>query len=222
MSSVLPGTKVLSLNLSMFCMIYVAANLTFTCGYRSHLCANRTLTSDSGKLLSHTLPEVSENYLNCWTQISVTNASLIEINFQMFFTNSFGDLYLMNEMCTREYLELVTSDKTLKICGNWTGREDLLSFVFQTSDIFIRFHGNQQNENSIFIIHWTSTKHTTGSSNDPCKLPLFETETSCFELVEQPEDWVTGHNSCRRRGATLARVDHPDTHHALTQHILKR
>ena len=222
MRSALQTTHVLSSQLSMYCMIYIAANLSITCGLRSFPCANQTIAIGSGKLFKNNLMDVQDNIQTCWTLISVSNASVVELRFQMFYTRSYGDLNFINDMCSSEYLEITTSVNTFRICGNWIGKEHLLKFVFSTTYIYIRFYSNNFDSKSGFKLQWMSVFDNELWLPDKCVYPIFESSTSCFEFVDQPQDWLTSHNDCRKRGATLARVDDPDTHLALTRNLINK
>lgn len=213
---------ILSSNLSLFCIVYVVTNCSVICGFRTYICSNSTLTTGSGKLFSTNFPENYRDNENCWLKLSPSKANVIEISFRSFYTESLSDLNYMNTMCTSDYLEMSSSGQSLRICGNWRGREHLLYFVIRSSDVYIRFHSNEQGAKPGFLLQWTSKFISTSVLSDNCSMSLFETETSCYELIEEPEDWVSGHNSCRQRGAMLARIDHPDIHQTLEKYILQR
>lgn len=226
MSVSLPGWEGLSSTVSVIVILFLQSFLAFVPGSQlsddAIVCDPMTLTSRTGSLRSNNLTEVYNNEMNCRNVIHINGASVIEISFQSFFTESISDLNLINEMCTHDYVELVSSGKAWKICGDWTGKEHLLYFTFHFPEVFIKFYTNEQVTKPGFVLNWTATVIDKSLDRNVCTNALYETESSCYELIENPEDWSGGYNTCQRRGAALASVHNPDTHRKLQETILER
>ncbi|XP_052818409.1 macrophage mannose receptor 1-like [Mya arenaria] len=125
-------------------------------------------------------------------------------------------------MCTLDFLDIYDDQRHWRICGDWGGRQQLLYFVFNSSTINVKFTSNNSSTRPGFTLNWASTVEATSAPHNSCMDPLLETESACFELMREGADWLTGHNTCRMRGATLAHVDSVDTHLALEREILER
>ena len=65
---------------------------------------------------------------------------VIEVTFQEFFTESGwpGDARLRDELCSRDFVEIVAGSDRHKLCGDWSGKEHLLYFRFRSSSVVFR------------------------------------------------------------------------------------
>lgn len=194
-------------------ILYFVVNLQLTTGLETegnsyNACGgNSTINAETGTLYSTNFPD-NHNYLDdCVTNISLPSAFLIEISFDVFQTDSISNLNLRNEMCLLDFVEIVVNQRSMRICGNWIGKERLLYFIFFTSFISIRFRSDDQNSNQRFVLKWSSTSSPSGDLALPCAESLFETATSCYEIITKPDDWLSSHEICRRRGASLAKIE---------------
>lgn len=194
-------------------ILYFVVNLQLTTGLKIegnsyNVCGrNSTINAETGTLYSSNFLD-NHNYSDdCVTNISIPSAFLIEISFDVFQTYSISDLNLRDEMCLLDFVEIVVNQRSMRICGNWIGKERLLYFIFFTSFISIRFRSDNQNSNQEFVLKWSSTSSPSGNLVVPCAQSLFETATSCYELVTNPEDWLSSHETCRLRGASLAKIE---------------
>ena len=190
---------------------------------RMSICENRTMTWHSGRIVSEHFPANYRNNQHCHSVISVDQALFIEVSFEVFHTQSVADLNLYNEMCDLDFLEIYDATQHWAICGNWAGREKLLYFTFNSSTVHLHFTSNSGSTRPGFSLSWASTvQQPDNATRSPCSDPLLETESACFELVHETADWPSSLEACRLRGATLAQVDHPDTHEALETKIRER
>jgi hypothetical protein len=227
MIPVFNGRELFKFGYSMAYILYFVINLRFTNGLSyggnsSYICENSTITSESGVLYSSNYPDLYNNQENCVTNIQVPSAFQIEITFEVFQTESFTNLNLQNEMCSLDYLELVVNNESRRLCGDWTGKERMLYFVFNTPLVSIRFRSNDRISKRGFVLKWDASSTNATSAISTCRDSLFETATSCYEMVSLPENWLDGHNICRRRGAYLAKIDDVHTQNELEKRIMKR
>lgn len=221
------GRKWSKYRYSMAYILYFVVNLRFTFGWNtggniSYICENSTITSETGILYSSKYPDFYHDQEDCVTNIRVPRAFQIEITFEVFQTESVSNLNLQNEMCSIDYLEIVVNNKTKRICGDWTGKERTLYFVFNSSFITIRFRSNDRISKRGFVLKWDATSTNTANEISKCENSIFETATSCYEIISFPENWLSGHNICRRRGGFLAKIEDLQTQFELEKRINKR
>ncbi|KAL4234951.1 hypothetical protein ACF0H5_006593 [Mactra antiquata] len=186
---------------------------------------NTSVSSTTGTLFSDNFPLNYTNSYNCETNISVNNAASIEVFFEYFHTESYSDLNLLNEMCDLDYLEIISNGRSLRLCGDWRGKENRLFFNFNSSFINIRFHSNENISRRGFVLKWASMLNLYLENPSSCLYSqyfLHETEKSCFEVLTKPESWLTSHEDCRRRGAILARIEDVQTQAGIDNSLFKR
>lgn len=227
MISYVNDKNLVSCNCSMVYILYVAANLRFSQGLNTqanntYQCANGTITSNSGTLSNAIYPDLYNRHGNCLTNISIQGAIIIEITFEVFQTESVSNLNLQNDMCISDYLEITANNRSFKLCGDWRGKERILYFIFKTSFISIRFHSNTRTSKQAIVLKWVSTAGPNIPGILTCENSLLETDTSCFEVVTKPENWLSGQKTCRQRGASLARIEDLQTQAALEGRLYER
>lgn len=211
-------------------MLYFATNSLLTYGL-DHLsdgtffCTDSTLSSSSGTLFSENYPSNYNHSLYCEANISINNAMLIDLSFEYFNTESYLNLNLLNNMCNRDYLEISVNERSWRVCGDWTGKENRLFFSLNSSTVNLKFRSNEFFSRQGFVLKWTSTLKYDLEDQSSCsfsKFLLLESQTSCFEFFMQPTDWLSGHESCRERGASLARIEDIQTQTEIETSLQKR
>jgi hypothetical protein len=187
------------------------------------ICSNKTLFSATGTLYSSNFPDFYDNMEHCEISLSISDAFFVEIYFEVFHTESFSDLNLLDGMCFEDYLEIKTESTTRRLCGNWLGREGLLYFSFNTSSVTVKFASDKKVTGQGFVLKWSSKSASYyNAETAACKNALLETEQSCFNLVKDDVDWITGHETCTRQGASLAKIDDFETNNALMEELKER
>ena len=114
-------------------------------------CRNETYNASSGFASSVNFPYTYPNMQECFYVVHVDGQQshvdelgrddvIIEVTFQEFFTesDSSGDARLRDELCSRDFVEILVDQDKHKVCGDWSGKEQLLYFRFRTTSVVFR------------------------------------------------------------------------------------
>ena len=114
-------------------------------------CRNETYNTSTGYATSVNFPDPYPNMQECFYLVLVDRSqrdedglglgdALIEVTFQEFTTESdaSGDTRLRDELCSRDFVEIVVDKAKHRVCGDWSGKEHLLYFRFRTTSVVFR------------------------------------------------------------------------------------
>ncbi|XP_033124672.1 uncharacterized protein LOC117122996 [Anneissia japonica] len=173
---------------------------------------NTTVTGSSGFVTSPNYPLFYPNKLVCSTVIVVLPGHRVFLEFENFVLEN-------NRNCSYDFVRISDFTNNVKVvCGNYTGKEKLLTFLSETNFAEITFVSDDWVNFNGFNVSYSS-KEVLYSCYDSTWFPI---QGKCMKPVATPQlDWEAAFVACYNMGrkATLASIENKELQEFLVKKL---
>ncbi|KAK3086006.1 hypothetical protein FSP39_012057, partial [Pinctada imbricata] len=169
------------------------------------VCENITNNSSSGVFMSVNFPG---NYLNnivCMYSFGFKNEQyVIELEFDVIDLEADAESFKRGSSCTKDYIEITTSEHVERICGRRKQAHSKLFFYSETGFIEMSFRSDLIGTRQGFSGRWRMVLKEFYSAT--CRDIIFELPEYRMEYVKDAQNWRDARESCLEKGGDLVKV----------------
>ncbi|XP_077982366.1 CUB domain-containing protein 2-like [Glandiceps talaboti] len=169
--------------------------------YALDSCRNESIFAMNGTISSPNYPNFYPNSQDCYITLQAPQGYQLLVHFETFNTQD-GNLDSCND-----FVEVFTGNDTIKLCGNWQGRQNQL--VYQSvSNIFrIHFFTDGYGTAKGFRADFSAILYNrTVVFNPTCPQGWLHFKRFCYEIVNITRTWYEANDACQREGTNLASI----------------